>query len=269
MADRPAEGGSFAHLSLGPPRPCRRPTTQLHAVAREHGPDADPHGNPPATIRRAPARNPATAPTALARNGGIRTKPAARQTATPTVPAVSDSSRRRDSKPVPLRCTALGSSVSRTATMNGAAPAQAPTSANAAIESPALCQPADNVASVKTIEAAPPATATDLRQRGVTPTPARPRSRTPPCCAHWAGCGGVTGVTSFRPRSGRDSRWFFSNQVEAYAARTGVGSCCHCHTEPPRPGPSGQARSNRSRFITLFHAATKSRTNFCCPSSLA
>ena len=30
-----------------------------------------------------------------------------------------------------------------------------------------------------------------------------------------------------------------------------------------------QARSNRSRFMTLSHAATKSRTNFCCASSLA
>jgi hypothetical protein len=29
------------------------------------------------------------------------------------------------------------------------------------------------------------------------------------------------------------------------------------------------ARSNRSRFITLFQAATKSRTNFSCPSELA
>ena len=31
----------------------------------------------------------------------------------------------------------------------------------------------------------------------------------------------------------------------------------------------GQARSNRSRFMTLSHAATKSRTNFSCASSLA
>ena len=30
-----------------------------------------------------------------------------------------------------------------------------------------------------------------------------------------------------------------------------------------------QARSNRSRFITLVHAATKSRTNFSCESSHA
>jgi hypothetical protein len=36
--------------------------------------------------------------------------------------------------------------------------------------------------------------------------------------------------------------------------------------------PSGrpdQAMSNRSRFMTLFHAATKSRTNFSCASSQA
>jgi len=31
----------------------------------------------------------------------------------------------------------------------------------------------------------------------------------------------------------------------------------------------GQTRSNRSRFMTLSHAATKSRTNFSCPSSHA
>jgi hypothetical protein len=36
-----------------------------------------------------------------------------------------------------------------------------------------------------------------------------------------------------------------------------------------RPGRDDQARSNRSRFITLFHAATKSRTNFSFASSLA
>jgi len=30
-----------------------------------------------------------------------------------------------------------------------------------------------------------------------------------------------------------------------------------------------QARSNRSRFMTLSHAATKSCTNFSCESSLA
>jgi len=36
-----------------------------------------------------------------------------------------------------------------------------------------------------------------------------------------------------------------------------------------RPGHRDQARSNRSRFMTLSHAATKSRTNFSCESSLA
>lgn len=36
-----------------------------------------------------------------------------------------------------------------------------------------------------------------------------------------------------------------------------------------RPGPHDQARSNRSRFITLSHAATKSFTNFSFASSLA
>ena len=36
-----------------------------------------------------------------------------------------------------------------------------------------------------------------------------------------------------------------------------------------RPARRGQARSNRSSIITLSHAATKSRTNFSCASSLA
>jgi hypothetical protein len=35
------------------------------------------------------------------------------------------------------------------------------------------------------------------------------------------------------------------------------------------PGRQDQARSNRSRLITLAHAATKSCTNFSCESSLA
>jgi hypothetical protein len=36
-----------------------------------------------------------------------------------------------------------------------------------------------------------------------------------------------------------------------------------------RPGHRDQARSNRSRFMTLSHAATKSRTNFSFASSHA
>jgi hypothetical protein len=40
---------------------------------------------------------------------------------------------------------------------------------------------------------------------------------------------------------------------------------------PPRPGPDvfDQAMSNRSRFMTLTQAATKSVTNFSFASSLA
>src|SRR5215468_2426186 len=38
---------------------------------------------------------------------------------------------------------------------------------------------------------------------------------------------------------------------------------------PGRPGRHDQTRSNRSRFITLTHAATKSFTNFSFASSLA
>jgi hypothetical protein len=37
----------------------------------------------------------------------------------------------------------------------------------------------------------------------------------------------------------------------------------------PARGRRDQPRSNRSRFMTLSHAATKSCTNFCCESSLA
>jgi hypothetical protein len=36
-----------------------------------------------------------------------------------------------------------------------------------------------------------------------------------------------------------------------------------------RPGHRDQGRSKRSRFMTLFHAATKSARNFSCASSLA
>ncbi|MFE9463207.1 hypothetical protein ACFYNW_05960 [Streptomyces virginiae] len=39
--------------------------------------------------------------------------------------------------------------------------------------------------------------------------------------------------------------------------------------QPGRPRLRHQARSNRSRFITLSHAATKSRANFSFASSLA
>ena len=37
----------------------------------------------------------------------------------------------------------------------------------------------------------------------------------------------------------------------------------------PLPGRRTQVRSKRSRFMTLFHAAAKSCTNFCCASSQA
>lgn len=36
-----------------------------------------------------------------------------------------------------------------------------------------------------------------------------------------------------------------------------------------RPTDTDHARSKRSRFMTLFHAATKSHTNACCESSQA
>ena len=50
--------------------------------------------------------------------------------------------------------------------------------------------------------------------------------------------------------------WFAMRQILPFVA--------------PRPNVRGpQARSKRSRFITLFHAATKSRTNFSFASSLA
>jgi len=55
--------------------------------------------------------------------------------------------------------------------------------------------------------------------------------------------------------------------------RPGTSGRCSMSTRPGRsagrPGRDDQARSNRSRFITLTHAATKSFTNFSFASSLA
>jgi hypothetical protein len=51
-------------------------------------------------------------------------------------------------------------------------------------------------------------------------------------------------------------RWLREQGLQAEAARLG----------PLRPILGDHARSKRSRFITLFHAATKSRTNIGCES---
>jgi hypothetical protein len=63
----------------------------------------------------------------------------------------------------------------------------------------------------------------------------------------------MTAVDSFRPVD-------HSGGTAAIEPRT-------CHPMPRSassadPGTPDQAMSKRSRFITLFHAATKSRTNF-------
>ena len=42
-----------------------------------------------------------------------------------------------------------------------------------------------------------------------------------------------------------------------------------CEEQPIHEVNGGQARSKRSRFITLVHAATKSLTNFCFASAQA
>ena len=51
------------------------------------------------------------------------------------------------------------------------------------------------------------------------------------------------------------------------AVRSYVSSPRMRRRQPIRAQSSNQATSKRSRFITLFHAATKSRTNVSCPSS--
>ena len=51
--------------------------------------------------------------------------------------------------------------------------------------------------------------------------------------------------------------------------RTAPDRGCPGRPRRGRPGHRDQARSNRSRFMTLFHAATKSAANFSGASSLA
>jgi hypothetical protein len=69
-------------------------------------------------------------------------------------------------------------------------------------------------------------------------------------------CGGVVVAVAGTPRQSACSR-----------------STTACTAVPGRPPPcscsAAQRRSNRSRFITLLHAATKSRTNFSSESSQA
>ena len=69
--------------------------------------------------------------------------------------------------------------------------------------------------------------------------------------------------------------WAAADQTEAHRSPCTMMT----HLKPDLPIDAGQGpigpvdtsamRSKRSRFITLFHAATKSRTNDCCASSHA
>jgi hypothetical protein len=56
--------------------------------------------------------------------------------------------------------------------------------------------------------------------------------------------------------------------MEKTGLRTRVLLALSAKADPGRRRPA-QATSNRSAFMTLVHAATKSRTNFCCASSAA
>ena len=69
---------------------------------------------------------------------------------------------------------------------------------------------------------------------------------------------------------GRDVVVTGRNQARAESAAAEIGVQDGVQVGPGGPTwTSDQARSNRSRFITLTHAATKSRTNFSFASSPA
>ncbi len=86
----------------------------------------------------------------------------------------------------------------------------------------------------------------------------------------------ATGNRSCGARRDALQAFHAADPVHEKETRTRSSSCGR--SCPPRawaaigPGPgtvAGQRRSKRSRFITLVHAATKSRTNFSCASSPA
>ena len=82
---------------------------------------------------------------------------------------------------------------------------------------------------------------------------------------------GVAGAVLNHPANG--VAWL-ANKLAAHGVSLDAGSIvlAGSFTRPVRAGPEvgcDQARSNRSAFITLFHAATKSVTNFSLASSLA
>ncbi len=68
-----------------------------------------------------------------------------------------------------------------------------------------------------------------------------------------------------------DDAWL-DEYLRIVAARAGPGrtrwlACLRAEGFLRRAENRDQVRSNRSRFMTLFHAATKSRTNFSFASS--
>ena len=76
-----------------------------------------------------------------------------------------------------------------------------------------------------------------------------------------------------QPRCWRDSSWRRGDNAglpssEVEDPPRGPGSTAQRVSCLLRPFRRDQARSKRSRFMTLSHAATKSRTNFCPASSL-
>ena len=64
-----------------------------------------------------------------------------------------------------------------------------------------------------------------------------------------------------------------SNNLDGFDARWSLSGAGSNGSGPGHllgdRGPSHQVRSNRSRFMTLTHAETKSVTNFCSASALA
>ena len=80
----------------------------------------------------------------------------------------------------------------------------------------------------------------------------------------WALCGDFGARNVFEQRAGLADGGYTEKDLRPVLRRR--------TSRPPgagRPGRRDQATSNRSRFMTLVHAATKSLTNFSLASSLA
>ncbi len=173
-----------------------------------------------ATMSRPPAPNANTAPTTLRRSGPTRTRPAATHKPIAIEPPVTGHSHRLHSEAGRPCRAGRASPLPTTTTVVAAIPAHMPTRRKAATESPARCHPADIAARAVAIAASPPAAATGRRQpSGRTNSTATTTEKTAVVCPLGRLlC--VEGVISLRPRSGRESTWFFSSQVDAFAATT-------------------------------------------------